>query len=177
MQAVEPTYMKILRDVNTNTITCDIPTILNRLFTNYGLIEDKVLSKTENKIRTMQYNLLDPLVKVFDNVEELHHLGHAAQDPYFEAQLIKFSLQIIKNTHDFETGILTWIKLPRASKTWAIFKTYFESAHCSLRKIRGNKMRSSSFNQVNMVLAEVNNVRESVLSAISEASEPVNDEE
>ena len=34
MQSVEPTCMKTLRDVNTHTITCDIPTILNHLFTN-----------------------------------------------------------------------------------------------------------------------------------------------
>ena len=38
-------------------------------------------------------------------------------------------------------------------------------------------MRSSSFNQVNIILAEVNDVRESVLSAIAEASEPINDED
>ena len=47
---------------------CDVPTILNHLFTSYGLIEDKALSKAENKIRSMQYNLPDPLTKVFDEV-------------------------------------------------------------------------------------------------------------
>ena len=98
------------------------------------------------------------LVKVFDEVEELQHLGHAAQDPYSEAQLVKFALQIIKNTHDFETGICTWINLPRAAKPWARFKTRFESTHRSLREVRVNTMRSSSFNQVNIILAEVNNV-------------------
>ena len=125
----------------------------------------------------MQYNLLDPLVEVFDDVEELQHLGDAAQDSYSEAQLINFPLQIVKNTHDFETGIRTWIELPRASKSWVRFKTPFESAHRSLRKIRRNTIRSSSFNQVNMILAEVNDVQESVLSAIAKASEPIIDEE
>ena len=38
-------------------------------------------------------------------------------------------------------------------------------------------MRSSSFNQVNMILAKVNNGWESVLSAIAEASEPINNED
>ena len=167
VQAIDPTYLKTLRDPNTNTITCNIPRIFAYLFTNYGLIEDSHLTEAEAKLRSFQYDLLDPLVKIFDEVEELQHLGNAAVDPYSEAQLIKFALQIIKNTNDFETGIRTWIDLPRVDKTWVNFKTHFESAHRSLREVRGNTMRSSSFNQVNMILAEVNNVRESVLSAIA----------
>ena len=50
VQAVYATYMKTLRDVNTNTTTCNIPTILNHLFTNYVLIEDNALSKAEKNL-------------------------------------------------------------------------------------------------------------------------------
>ena len=50
-------------------------------------------------------------------------------------------------------------------------------AHHSLREVRGNTMRSSSFNQVNMILAEVNDVRKSVFSAISEVLESINDKD
>ena len=70
----------------------------------------------------------------------------------------------------------TWIELPRASKSWVRFKSHFESVHRSFREIRGNTMRSSSFNQVNMILAEVHDVRESVLSAIAEASNSIIEE-
>ena len=135
VQAMDATYLKTLRNVNTNTITCDIPTIFTHLLRNYGLIGDDTLTETESKIKTIQYNLLNPLVKVFDEVEELQHLGIAAQDPYSEAQLIKFGLQIIKNIHDFETGIEKWIDLPKISKTWANFKSHFEEAHLKLREI------------------------------------------
>ena len=72
---------------------------------------------------------------MFDKIEELQHLGIAAQDPYSEAQLIKFGFQIIKNTHDIETGIERWINLPRQQKTWAKFKSHFESDHLKLREI------------------------------------------
>ena len=169
VQAIDTTYLKTLRNSNTNTITCKIPTIFQYLYQNYGLINDDQLTEAETKLRSFQYDVLDPLVKVFDEVEELQHLGNAAQDPYSEAQLIKFALQIIKNTHDFETGIRTWIDLPRIEKKWAKFKTHFEAAHRSLREIRGTTMRSSSFNQINMILAEVHSVKESVLSAIAES--------
>ena len=167
VRAIDATYLKTLRNASTNTITCDVPTILSHLFANYGLIGDDTLTEAEQKIKEIQYNLLDPLVKVFDEIEELQHLGIAAKDPYSEAQLIKFGFQIIKNTHDFETGIEKWIDLPRQQKTWAKFKSHFESAHLRLREIRGATMRSSSFNQVNLILAQVNDVKH----AIAEAAE------
>ena len=129
VQAIDPTYLKMLRDPNTNTITCNIPMIVEYLFMNYGLIKDSHLTEAEAKLRSFQYDLLDPLVKIFNEVEELQHLGNTAVNPYSEAQLIKCALQIIKNTNDFETGICTWIDLPRDDKTWVNFKTHFESAH------------------------------------------------
>ena len=121
VHAIDSTYLKTLRDANTNRITCNIPTIFQYLFTNYGLIDNSHLTEAETKLRSFQYDLLNQLVKIFDEVEELQHLGNAAEYPYSEAQLIKFALQIIKNTHDFETGIRTWIDLPQADKTWAKF--------------------------------------------------------
>ena len=91
VQSIDHTYLKTLRDSNTNTITCNIPTIFQYLFNNYGLIDDDQLTEAETKLRSFQYDLLDPLVKGFDEVEELQHLGNAAQDPYSEAQLIKLT--------------------------------------------------------------------------------------
>ena len=64
VQTIDPTYLKTLRDANTNTITCNIPTILQYLFTNYGLIDDSHLTEAETKIRSFQYDLLDPLVNL-----------------------------------------------------------------------------------------------------------------
>ena len=53
----------------------------------------------------MQYDLLDPLVTLFSEIEDLEQIGIAANSPYTPYQLITFALQIIKNTRDFEDGM------------------------------------------------------------------------
>ena len=113
VKALDSKFLKSLQNRSTNTIKYKLHTIFAHLFTKYGTIEDEVLTEEEDKLRNTEYNILDPLVTVFDQIEELQHLGNAAQNPYSEAQLIKLALRIIKHTNDFETGIRTWIKIPR----------------------------------------------------------------
>ena len=151
VQALDSKFLKSLRNRSTNAIAHNLQTIFAHLFTKYGTIEDEVLTEEEEKLRDTEYNILDPLVTVFDQIEELQHLGNAAQNPYSEAQLIKLALRIIKGTNDFETGIRTWIEKARVDKTWVSFKSHFEEAHRTLRSVRGHTMQSASFHHVNLL--------------------------
>ena len=98
VQANDPKYLNALRNRVTNTINDDVQAILNYFFRRYGIVEDDYLADRELKVRDMQYNLLDPLVTMYNEVEDLEQLGIAADNPYSVTQLIKFALQIIKNT-------------------------------------------------------------------------------
>jgi hypothetical protein len=40
----------------------------------------------EEKVKTMEYNLVEPLVTVFNEIEELTRLGAAASNPFSDMQ-------------------------------------------------------------------------------------------
>ena len=181
VQAIEPKYLNSLRNRTTNTINISVQDILAHLMTRYGIVEDDTLGEKELQVREMLYDLLDPLVTLFSEIEDLEQLGIAANNPYTAYQLITFSLQIIKNTRDFEDGMKTWHVRPMVDKTWNNFKLHFETEHASLRRVRGTTMRSTAYHQANLlasqVLNEVKEVKTSVTEALNMLSTGVLNEE
>jgi len=133
------------------------------------MIEPDVLREHELKVRDMAYNLMDPLVTIYDKIEELKHLGVTVVNPYSQSQIVSYRLTIIKNTNNFETGICTWIIRPAIDHTWQNFKTYFEESHCLLRAVRGMTMQSSTYHHANVlasyILSEVKDVHGNGLQA------------
>ena len=59
----------------------------------------------------MTYYPSEPLVTVYNKVENLERLGVTARTPYYDTQLAKIGLCIIKNTRDFTDGLETWYKV------------------------------------------------------------------
>ena len=65
VQAIEPKYLNTLRNCTMNNITANIQTILAYLMRHYGIICADTLSKSKQKVREIQYNLLDLLVTLY----------------------------------------------------------------------------------------------------------------
>ena len=105
IKAIYPVYIKTLHNRSVDTIQRDIPTVLAYLYTTYGTIETEVLREHKVEVREMVYNLMELLVTIYDEIEELEHLGVAAVDPYSISQIMSHGLTIIKNTNNFKTGI------------------------------------------------------------------------
>ena len=183
--AIDPTYLKSLRNRITNSITADIPTIIEHLKTNFAAIEPEEITARTKKVLDISYNLMDPLITIFDEIEDLEVFANAAGNPFTKEQIVNIGLQLLKNTNDFETGIMKWVKKANADKTWPKFKTHFEAAHRVLKIVRGATMKSASYHQANslteQVLSELRNVQETVLDGIQQqiqdaehATPPVN---
>ena len=58
---------------------------------------------------------------------------------------------------DFEKGLTDWYTRSTNQHTWLNFKTHFEDAHHTLRKVRGVTIENSIFHQ------QDNSVKERVL--------------
>ena len=170
VEAIDEKYIKSIRDRVTNTIKISLIQILEFLFDRYGIVEDDDLREKEEQMRQFSYDISDPIVEIFNPIEDLEEFGVAANDPYTSQQLIKFGLQIIKDTGDLEKGQEEWHERPRNEKTWATFKEHFERAHRILRKTRGKTMKGTAFHRANMlaeqVLHEVRAVQTNVLEAL-----------
>ena len=175
VEAIEPTFIKSLRNTTTNTITSTIPDILQYLFRRYGKVTPDKLSNAELEVRTYVYNLQDPIIILFDKVEDLVKLAEAAEMPYTVAQTVNLGVQMIRNTHDFHQGLRDWLAKPAQDKTWHNFKLHFETEHDSLRDIRGITMQQAGFHQANYVadrvLSEVESVQDNVIQLLKKYDE------
>ena len=105
--------MKLL---HTLTIQRTIPEILELLFDRYGHIEDEDLREKEEEIKELKYELVDPRVNIFNEIEDLRDLWLVADNEYSEQKLVKFGLHIIKNTGEFEHDFIIWYGLARAAR-------------------------------------------------------------
>ena len=140
IEAIDERYTNTLVDRTTRTIQKIIPEILEFLFDRYGQIEDEDLREKEEEIKELKYELADPIVNIFNEIEDLRDLGVAADNEYSEQQLVKFGLHIIKNTGEFEHAIRIWYGLSRAARTRDNLKTHFEATHRILKIIQGKTM-------------------------------------
>ena len=170
-QAMPSDYLKSFRNIHTNTITTPLPTILSHLFTTYGAIEPEELHEIEQNLRAKVFDICEPLVVMFNEVEELQDIATASGTPFSENQKINIGIQCIKNFNDFEKGLSDWFDLPAAGKTWTAFKTHFESARESLRRLRGVTMKNTAFSQqanaiTSRILTEIRNDNELMLNEV-----------
>jgi hypothetical protein len=167
---IEPVYLRTLRNSDTNSITRDIPSILGYLFQRYGKVNPDRLNDKEMEVRAFVYNLQDPLVTLFDQVEDLKKLGDAAQMPYTQQQIINFGVQLIRNTQDFQDGLKEWYGKPTLEKTWTRFKSHFEDEYDKLKLVRGATMQHAGFHQANFLASqmreEVQSVQNNVLQLL-----------
>ena len=172
--ALENKYLKSLRDPNSNSIMLPVYDVLTHLFDRYGRVDAETLADIDAKVRNLIYDISEPLVTLFNEIEELARLATAASNPYSDMQQVQIGLRVIKNTHDFEAGIREWYARPPIEHTWANLKTHFDTARALLRQIRGPDMQNSTFQQVNLLAASIRTDLEAsqqhLLQAIAETT-------
>lgn len=158
-------YLKQFRNKASHAIDKPIDFILSHLFLNYGRVSKEQLLDEEAKLQAKVFDLTEPPILMFNEVDDLVDLAIAAQLPYTEHQIVSLGLTLIKNTSDFETGITDWIKTT-TTKDWDAFKIHFELEQENLRAIRESTMCSNALaRQANGMQAE----REQYVNVISAA--------
>ena len=170
--AIPSTFLKSFRNRSSNAITTTIPIILSALFQTYGLIPEEELLTKENNLRAKVFDIVEPLIILYNEVEDLQELAVAAQNPYSDPQIINLGIKLIKNMCDFEKGLTTWYDLPLADQTWIRFKTHFNTAQNSLRRVRGPTMQSGILSQQanilsTKIMSEIQHERTEYLNAVS----------
>ena len=171
VQALPALYTKSFRNQHSNSITTPISDVLTTLIRTYGKVSDEELQQETAALRSKIFDISEPLVAMYDEIEELKALSIAAESEYTEPQLVNLGVQLIKNMNDYERGLETWLSQPAAARTWLAFKTHFTEAQEQLRRIRGPTMRNAAFtNTANSIITsvreELNGEREKVFQRI-----------
>ena len=92
VSAIDPEYLKELRDPVTDKINVTIAEVLDHLFATYGLVDSVTLDECETKVKNMFWTLSDPPVTIFNAIEDLVELAEAANLPKSQAQNVKLAI-------------------------------------------------------------------------------------
>jgi len=170
--AVEPLYIRALRDRSSNKIKKSIPTILKHLFDNYGDVTPKELQELSARVKNMTFDPVDPIDGVFIEIDDLENIAEMAENPYSEQQKIDMGFIILQNTRKFNSGLKAWDKKESDDKTWENFQAHFRKQQKELRRT-GELSVSEALNKDDFVNLLSEGIREGVEHALSAREQPV----
>ena len=148
--AIDSTYLKELRNAQTDTITMEIHEVLTFLFENYADIDTATLQRMEEKVQTYVWDIKDPPALLYDLIEDLQSMSSAAGVPKTEAQIVASALDVVRRTGSFDFALIEWYATPEGDRDWARFKIHFNRAHKELKKIRPT-METSQLQHANQI--------------------------
>ena len=168
-KALPELYLKSFRNEYSNTFTTGLQTILQYLFTTYGFITPEELKEQEDALTTKVFDIQQPLIILFNELEDLEQVAIAASNPYTGTQLVNVGIKLIKNFNDFEKGLTSWFERPLAQHTIPNFKTHFEREYVALKRVRGTTMRNTAyFQQANAITTVLESMKQERLEMIQE---------
>ena len=176
---IEADYLKDITDHDTDSINLTVSGILTYLFTLYGDVDADTLAEEELKLQQYFWDTADPITILFNKIDDVIQMATAAGVPKTDEQIVSLGLQLIKKTNDFEQALLQWYQRHDTQKTYREFKQHFSNAKRELTKVRGKKMKSTSFHQANQVAqlkADFDLMRDELVNGINSLTEARNDD-
>ena len=85
--AIEPPYLKTIRNRHTNAINLTISEIfMLHLYPRYGMVDPQILADEYTKVSQMNYDVAFPPDEVYEAVEDLLDMTETAEVPYTQKQ-------------------------------------------------------------------------------------------
>ena len=170
-QAVPEMYLKPYRNEHSNAITTPIPDIFNDLMAIYGVVPEDDLVAAESALRARVFDIAQPLVIIYNEMDDLQQLATAAGVPYTEAQFVNLGIRLIKNMNDFDKGLTKWFE-KTSGKNYIGFKNHFTREQNNLRQVRGPTMQSGILRQQanlisSSILHQLKDEREGYVNAVT----------
>ena len=109
--------------------------LLNRLFASYDLVDADKISKEEQKVTLMVWNLNNPPVIFYNTVKELVVLSKVGNVTKTQDLIFNIGMEMIWTAQDFEIGISEWLECPVVEHTWQNFKLHLKATHTDLKLI------------------------------------------
>ena len=160
VRAVEPKYLKALRNPATTKIQTDVKGILNYLFNNYGKVPPAILKQMKRKVEDFELDPNDPMDLLFAEIDELADIYVLQRNEMSEKQLIEIAYVIIERAKVFKKDLRDWNKKDENDKSWVNFKNHFREAQQELRN-SGDLTIEQAMNKndiVNAVTDSINSV-------------------
>ena len=171
INAVEPKYLKPLRDSVTNKLNQSIPNILQYLFDTYGDVSPQEFLTLRHQLETMTFDPQDPVDVIFTDIDDLAEIADAIGDPLTDVQQTKIGYVVLQNTKRFSGGLKKWDEKQLADKTWGNFKTHFRLVQKNMRRT-GVLSVNKAMNQDDMINMVSQNVLDNIHSLLNAQEVP-----
>ena len=104
---IENDYIKELCNNVTSIITRTTRENLTYLFTRYGEVTSERVTQEENKVRNYTWTITDPLIVIFNLIEDLQTISKDANVLKTANELINYDLYIVRATDEFKNALIT----------------------------------------------------------------------
>ena len=160
VQAVEPKYLKALRNQVTTKITKDVKGILSYLFNNYGKVPPSILKDMKRKVEDYDLDPNDPIDLLFVEIDELADIYTLQRNQLTEKQLIEIAYVVIEKAKTFKKDLRDWNRKQDEDQTWSNFKTHFRNAQQELRTSGDLTVKEAMGKDelINIVTESINNL-------------------
>ena len=168
IQAVDPMYLKALRNPITHALNVPLNQILQHLIDVYGTLTPREFQAKRDELTNFRYDVSLPVDVVFMPIDDLADIARTAHQPMTDEQKIGLAYIIFQNTGRFKSDLKTWNRLQIADKTWPGMKKHFREALENIRATDDVTMEDSSFNQINMINEVLAGVKQIVTDQVNE---------
>ena len=176
--AIEPKYLRALRDKGTNRINKSIPQILKYLFDTFGDITPKEFKQLRDQVESMTFDPTEPVDTIFAEIEDLENIADMAENPMRERQKIDMAYLILQNCKKFNSSLTKWDRREE-DKSWEDFMSFFRKEQRNMRRT-GELTLSETLNKddfVNLLTEGIKEGVECALAARENTTECRNDNE
>ena len=132
--AIEPKYLRALRQPGTHRLQKTIPEILEHLFETYGDVTPQDLRDLTVRVETLSYPPSEPVDTIFAEIDDLASIADIASCPITASQKINMAYLYFQKSQVYKSALTRWDEKPSYDKDWDSFKTHFRTAYKALRR-------------------------------------------
>lgn len=146
--AVEPLYLRAIKDSNAGYNNINIYDMLRHLFDSYGQITPLDIKDNYDRMYT-PWNPSTPFEMLIDQIDEAQEFADAGNQAFSAAQILNCAYTLVFNTGLFFDDCKMWNNKAEADKTWSNFKKHFSEAHRVL-KLQQRTSQQAGFHSANL---------------------------
>ena len=156
LEAINPKYVKRLRNRITGQVPTDIRLLMMSLFAIYGRISANNLKEKYDSVATMSYDINEPISLIFDAVDDLREIAELAIRPYSNQQMVDLGYIVVSRQPIFRSDIRRWLRREPVDQTWQDFQDVFTTAHQELRETESS-MEEMGYQSANAMASQMAN--------------------
>ena len=123
VQVLDPVYLESMRQPLTGLANVSIKTIFSTLFAQHGKLTSNQITAASDMCK-LPWDPAVPVQVVFNRIREAQDLVTRGENPFSDAQMLKFGYDTVLKTACFGDSLKAWRRKASADRTWANFQPY-----------------------------------------------------